>query len=242
MLRLESAGLELAGRKIFSGVNLEVREKESIAVIGPSGAGKTLLLKAACGLVPASKGQIYLFGQNLNKASFRETQEIRKKIGFSFQQAALFDFLNVAANVAFPLKEALGLAESEIKLRTGLMLKSLGLEDAAEKTPAQLSGGMKKRVSLGRAIVHHPRLLFCDDPTAGLDPVTSSSITDLILKLREEFKLTLVLVSNELSVIRKLADRVYLLYQGDLNNIGSSRDLAFKAGQEWSRPMGKSND
>jgi phospholipid/cholesterol/gamma-HCH transport system ATP-binding protein len=235
MLKLSSVGVELAGRMIFSGVNFEVREKESVALVGPSGAGKTLLLKTACGLVPRYRGRIFLFGRELGRSSWLEKQEMRRKIGFSFQQAALFDFLDVRSNIAFPLKEALGLGKSEIKSRVNTLLGQLGLEDAAKKMPSQLSGGMKKRVSLGRAIVHNPQLLFCDDPTAGLDPVTSSAITDLILKLRQELKLTMVVVSNQLSVIRKLADRVCLLYSGELMDVGSSQELEFRAGTEWSR-------
>jgi len=234
MLKLSSVGVELSGRRIFSGVDLEVREKESVALVGPSGAGKTLLLKTACGLVPGYSGRIFLFGQELGKSSWLEKQELRRKLGFSFQQAALFDFLDVRSNIAFPLKEALGLGEEEVKSRVNTLLQQLGLEDAAEKMPSQLSGGMKKRVSLGRAIVHNPQLLFCDDPTAGLDPITSSAITDLVLKLRQELKLTMVVISNQLWVIKKLADRVCLLYRGELSEVGSSQELEFKAGREWS--------
>jgi len=235
MLKLESLGLELGGKQIFSDVNLAVREKESIALIGPSGAGKTLLLKTACGLIPAKTGRIFLFGQNLAKTGFLEKQELREKIGFSFQQAALFDFLDVSDNIGFPLKEAFDLGQAEIKARVDSLLKQLGLEGAGKKMPSQLSGGMKKRVSLGRAIVHRPKLLFCDDPTAGLDPITSAAISDLILKLREELQLTLVLISNQLSVIKKLADRAFMLYQGALREIGSAKDIEFSSGKEWDK-------
>jgi len=238
MLSLEQVGLELSGREIFSGVDLRVREKESVALIGPSGAGKTLLLKTCCGLIPASRGRVFLLGRELAESSWLLRQEVRRSVGFSFQQAALFDFLDVYSNVAFPLEEARGIDKSFVRPRVEKLLGELGLEEASGKMPSELSGGMKKRVSLGRAMVHNPKLLFCDDPTAGLDPITSASITDLIVKLRERLELTLVLVSNQLSAIKKLADRVYLLYQGRMREVGSGKDLEFKAGAEWARMIG----
>jgi len=238
MLKLQSVSLELAGRKIFSGVNFIVQEQEAVAIIGPSGAGKTLLLKICAGLIPPTQGKVWLFARELSKASFWEKQELRKKIGFSFQESALFDFLNVNDNLAFPLQAGLRLKKEKIKTAINFLLKELGLEDAGEKMPVELSGGMKKRVSLGRAIIHKPSLLFCDDPTAGLDPITSAAISELIFKLREELKFSLVLVSNQLSVIGKLVNRVYLLYRGRLKEIGSAKELDFQATEHWSEIVG----
>jgi phospholipid/cholesterol/gamma-HCH transport system ATP-binding protein len=239
MLKLEQIALEIGSREIFSGVNLEVKPEESVAIIGPSGAGKTLLLKVACGLIPATRGRVFLFGQDLSKVSFREKQHLLQKLGFSFQQSALFDFLNLESNLAFPLKEGFDLPDQEIKQRVVSLAKELGLIDAIRKMPGELSGGMKKRVSLGRAIIHHPRLLFCDDPTGGLDPITAMQITDLILNLRQKIKFSLILVSNESSVIRKLSDRVYLLYQASLREVGSARGLEFKQEKEWDELSGE---
>jgi phospholipid/cholesterol/gamma-HCH transport system ATP-binding protein len=239
MLKLESVGLELGGREIFSGINLELGRDEAIALIGPSGAGKTLLLKVACGLIPASRGKIFLFGQNLAEAGFRERQALFQKIGFSFQQSALFDFLELESNLAFPLKEGQELKDREIRPRVLSLAHELGLLDAISKMPAELSGGMKKRVSLGRALIHRPQLLFCDDPTAGLDPITASAISDLILKLKGDLKFSLLLVSNESSVLKKLADRVYLLYRGRLQEAGSGKEIEFRAGREWGKMVGE---
>ncbi len=239
MLGLESVSLELSGRRIFSGINLSVGPEESVALIGPSGAGKTLLLKAACGLIPASGGRVFLFGRDLSQVSFREKQNLVQQIGFSFQQSALFDFLDLYSNLAFPLKEVKQMDDDEIESRVLDLAKKLGLAEAIRKMPSELSGGMKKRVSLGRAIIHQPRLLFCDDPTAGLDPITASSISDLILELKSELKFSLLLVSNESSVIRKLADRVVLLYQGRLKEAGPGKEIEFRANQQWTEMVGE---
>jgi len=239
MLKLESVGLELGGREIFSGITLELGLEESVALIGPSGAGKTLLLKAACGLIPASRGKIFIFGQDLSRISFREKQILLQKVGFSFQQSALFDFLDLYSNLAFPLKESRQMEDEKIEDLVLDLAGKLGLEDALKKMPAELSGGMKKRVSLGRAIIHQPRLLFCDDPTAGLDPITSAAISDLILKLKSELKFSLLLVSNESSVIRKLADRVYLLHQGRLKEVGPGKEIEFRAARQWGEMIGE---
>lgn len=239
MLKLEQVGLELGGRKIFSGVNLELKSEESVAVIGPSGTGKTLLLKVAAGLIPPTQGKIFIFGQDLATVSLREKQMLLQKLGFSFQQSALFDFLDLESNLGFPLKESFDLEEEEITWRVRELSKELGLADALKKMPSELSGGMKKRVSLGRAIIHQPKLLLCDDPTAGLDPITAAQISDLIVRLRQKIKFSLLLVSNELSVIKKLSERVYLLYQGSLREIGSANALEFKPDQEWGELSGE---
>lgn len=233
MLRLESVGLELGGRVIFSDVNLEVKKGESVAIIGPSGAGKTLLLKVICGLVSATRGRIFLFGKEIDKLGYIEKLDVFKKIGFSFQQSALFDFLDLKSILGFPLKEGLRLRDEEIYPRVMSLAKELGLEDAVDKMANELSGGMKKRVSLGRALIHQPEILFCDDPTSGLDPITSSQISDLILRLKERLRFSLVLVSNELKVIRNLSERVYLLYQGRLKEV-DKKELQFGADREWS--------
>ncbi len=218
---------------IFSQVNLQVKAGESVVIIGPSGAGKSLLLKVASGLIPPSKGEVYIFGENLLEVGFFQRQGLLQKIGFSFQQSALFDFLSVEENIGFTLRSVLRWEEEKIKERVKFLIQAMGLEGAEKKMPEELSGGMKKRVSLARALAHSPQLLFCDDPTSGLDPITSSEISDLILKLKKEANFTLILVSNHLPTIRKLAQRAYLLYGGSLYELGSAQEIEFNA-EKWS--------
>ena len=218
---------------IFSQVNLQVKAGESVVIIGPSGAGKSLLLKVASGLIPPSRGEVYIFGENLLEVGFFQRQGLLQKIGFSFQQSALFDFLSVEENIGFTLRSVLRWEEERIKERVKFLIQAMSLEGAEKKMPEELSGGMKKRVSLARALAHSPQLLFCDDPTSGLDPITSSEISDLILKLKKEANFTLILVSNHLPTIRKLAQRAYLLYGGSLYELGSAQEIEFNA-EKWS--------
>ena len=218
---------------IFSQVNLQVKAGESVVIIGPSGAGKSLLLKVASGLIPPSKGEVYIFGENLLEVGFFQRQGLLQRIGFSFQQSALFDFLSVEENIGFTLRSVLRWEEEKIKERVKFLIQAMGLEGAEKKMPEELSGGMKKRVSLARALAHSPQLLFCDDPTSGLDPITSAEISDLILKLKKEANFTLILVSNHLPTIRKLAQRAYLLYGGSLYELGSAQEIEFNA-EKWS--------
>ncbi len=233
MLRLEKVFLSLGVDWIFSRLNLEVSAGESIVIIGPSGAGKSLLLKLASGLIPPTRGKVYLFGENLFQIGFFQRQNLLKKIGFSFQQSALFDFLSVEENIGFTLRAVLRWEEEKIKERVSFLIKAMGLEGAEKKMPEELSGGMKKRVSLARALAHSPQLLFCDDPTSGLDPITSAEISELILRLKKEANFTLILVSNHLPTIRKLAKKVFLLYRGSLSELGSAQEIEFNA-EKWS--------
>ncbi len=239
MLKLKQVSLTLEGYKIFSQLNFELQKGSAVAIIGPSGAGKTLFLKLSAGLIPPTTGSIYLFENDLTKLGMLQLQALRQKIGFSFQQSALFDFLSVRENIAFTLRHSLRWESEKIDKKVNFLLKATGLEDAKDKMPHELSGGMKKRVSLARALAHNPELLFCDDPTAGLDPITSSAIAHLIKELRQEFNFTLLLATNQLATIRRLVDDVYLLYRGRLEYIGKSKELEFQADKKWEFLLGE---
>ena len=222
MIDLRDIRVRFDRAEILRGVNLSAAEGEAIALIGESGSGKTTLLKTAAGLIRPQEGEVWIAGENLTRASARALARIRRQVGMLFQGNALFDSMTVRENVGFVLQEVQRLAPAEIERRVRDLLDRLHLGDIGRLYPRELSGGMKKRVGLARAVIGEPKLLFCDDPTAGLDPITSDAIADLILVLRRHFRVTLLLVSNSIPVVKKLADRVFLLHQRQLLDLGPS--------------------
>ena len=222
MIELRDIRVRFDRTEILRGVNLSAAAGEAVALIGESGSGKTTLLKTAVGLIRPSAGEVRIAGENLSQASSRGLTRIRRQVGMLFQGNALFDSMTVQENVGFVLREVQRLAPAEIERRVRELLQRLHLGEIGRLYPRQLSGGMKKRVGLARAVIGEPKLLFCDDPTAGLDPITSDAIADLILVLRRYFQVTLLLVSNSIPVVKKIADRVVLLHQGQLLDLGPS--------------------
>ena len=210
---------------VLKGINLEVAEGETVAVLGRSGGGKSVLLKLIIGLQPADGGTIHVEGKEIGKLPCRELNEIRKKMGFLFQQAALYDSLTVEDNVAFPLERHTNMSEAERKQKARDLLKSVGMEQDFGKMPAELSGGMQKRVGLARALALDPVVLLFDEPTAGLDPITSGEIADLIVRLKQQAKRTAVVVTHDINSARVFADRMILLQEGNIVVQGSFDDL-----------------
>lgn len=225
MIDLRDIRVRFDRAEILRGVSLAVAEGEAVALIGESGSGKTTLLKTAAGLIRPSAGEVWVSGENLTRASARAKARIRRQVGMLFQGNALFDSMTVRENVGFVLQEVQRLDPAEIERRVRELLDRLHLGDIGRRYPRELSGGMKKRVGLARAVIGEPKLLFCDDPTAGLDPITSDAIADLILVLRSYFRVTLLLVSNSIPVVKRIADRVLLLYQGRLLDLGAPARL-----------------
>jgi phospholipid/cholesterol/gamma-HCH transport system ATP-binding protein len=222
LIELRDIRVRFDRAEILRGVNLEAATGEAVALIGESGSGKTTLLKTAVGLIRPAAGEVRIAGENLTRASSRGLAHVRRQVGMLFQGNALFDSMTVRENVGFVLQEVQRLAPAEIERRVRELLLRLHLGEIGGLYPRQLSGGMKKRVGLARAVIGEPKLLFCDDPTAGLDPITSDAIADLILALRRYFQVTLLLVSNSIPVVKKIADRVVLLHQGRLLDLGPS--------------------
>jgi len=206
---------------VLRGASLSVAEGEAVALIGESGSGKTTLLKTAVGLIRPGSGEVLLAGENLTRASRRGLARLRRQVGMLFQGNALFDSMTVRENVGFVLREVQLVVPAEIERRVRELLDRLHLGDIGGQYPRELSGGMKKRVGLARAVIGQPKLLFCDDPTAGLDPITSDAIAELILALRRQLRVTLLLVSNSIPVVKKIADRVLLIHQGQLLDLGA---------------------
>ena len=224
-IRVENLKKRFGRQTVLNGITLEVPRAESLAVLGKSGTGKSVLLKLIIRLQTPDSGSIKINGTEITGLETEQLNEIRKKIGFLFQQAALYDSLTVEENVGFPLMRHSELKESERKDRVRQLLSDVGMDKDLEKHPAQISGGMQKRVGLARALALDPEILLFDEPTAGLDPITAREITDLFVKLKERRKLTSVVVTHDIHHAEAFADRVALLKDGDIHLEGTFRSL-----------------
>jgi phospholipid/cholesterol/gamma-HCH transport system ATP-binding protein len=210
---------------VLDGIDLRVERGETVAVLGRSGTGKSVLLKLLIGLEKPDAGSIQILGQQINGVSMDALNEIRRKMGFLFQQSAPYDSLSVAENVEFPLSRHSKLSESERKQKARQLLQSVGLERDLGKMPSEISGGMQKRVALARAIALDPEVVLFDEPTTGLDPITASEIADLIIKLREEHQITSIVVTHDMHAARKFSDCMLMLKDGTIRAQGTFEDL-----------------
>ena len=213
------------GRTVLDDVSLEVREGSNLGLMGPGGCGKSLLLKIVCGLVVPDEGKVRIGGTDVFSLDAAAMARLRFDIGMLFQNYALFDFMTVADNIAFPLRQEGKLGEEEIAARTQRLLDVVGLPNIGHNYPRELSGGMKKRVSFARAVVPEPPIVFYDDPTAGLDPVTSSKIFRMLRKMQEERGVTSITISHDIDGIRGICDRYAMLERGRLIFEGSEAEL-----------------
>jgi len=212
-------------RTILDKINLDVRTGETLVILGGSGSGKSTLLRLMAGLIPYESGQIVGLGKCLDQMTPDQLQDYRKSVGILFQSGALFNSMNVADNVALPLREHTDLPEETIEIMVKIKLELVGLREHAEKMPAELSGGMKKRAGLARALSLDPKILFYDEPSAGLDPVTSTEIDMLIIKLNKLLGVTSVVVTHEMESAFRIADRMVLLDRGKFIVSGTSDEL-----------------
>ncbi|HEY5790681.1 MAG TPA: ABC transporter ATP-binding protein, partial [Gammaproteobacteria bacterium] len=225
VIEVESLVTHYGTRMILKGIDMNVRRGEVMVIMGGSGSGKSTLLRHLLGLEQATSGRISLLGQDITRLDGRGMQELRKKMGVAFQGGALFSSLSVGENVMLPLVEHTRLDRSTMEIMTRLKLEVVDLAGFENLRPSELSGGMIKRAALARAIVMDPQLLFCDEPSAGLDPVVASALDDLILRLRDALGMTIVVVTHELDSAFKIADRVTVLDRGDVRFIGSVPEL-----------------
>jgi len=206
-------------------IDMTIQRGQVVVVIGGSGAGKTTLLRLLIGLEKPTSGSIFVDGIDIAPLGEREMNEVRQKFGMVFQYAALLDSMNVLDNVAFPLREHTKLSEKEIRGRVLEKLSILGLEGTEKRFPSQLSGGMRKRVALARALMLEPKIIVYDEPTSGLDPLTSRMVDDLILDTRNRFGVTSVVISHDMASALKIADYVFLLSKGRVVGEGTPQEL-----------------
>jgi phospholipid/cholesterol/gamma-HCH transport system ATP-binding protein len=207
--------------KVLDGVNIDIEEGKITTIIGKSGTGKSVLLKNIIGIMKPDKGEIFFKDIDITKLSDHELLAIRKNIGYLFQDAALFDFMNVEENIAFPLVEQLGIKDGKLlKERVAKLLDLIELPGIEKKYPSELSGGMRKRVGLARAIAVEPKIVLFDEPTTGLDPILAESINTLIMKVNRELGMTCVVISHDIASTFRRADKVALLYDGAIQFFG----------------------
>jgi phospholipid/cholesterol/gamma-HCH transport system ATP-binding protein len=212
-------------RKVLDGIDLTVARGETVAVLGRSGTGKSVFLKLIIGLQQPDSGSIRIHGQEVTGLGLDRLNEVRKKVGFLFQQAALYDSLTVEENVAFPLIRHTQMSDSERKQRVHELLSQVGMEQDTQKRPSEISGGMQKRVGLARALALEPDILLFDEPTAGLDPITAGEIGHLILELKEKREITSIVVTHDVHGAKAFSDRLVLLNEGNILVQGSFPDL-----------------
>jgi phospholipid/cholesterol/gamma-HCH transport system ATP-binding protein len=215
-----------AGRAVLNGINLSVSRGKTLAVLGRSGTGKSVLLRLIIGLEKPDSGSVEICGQDIAGLALDQLGEIRKRIGFLFQHAALYDSLSVAENVAFPLQHhRKEMSKSDRADRVNQLLAEVNMEGNLEKMPSEISGGMQKRVGLARALALEPEILLLDEPTAGLDPISSGEIDELILKLQRERMMASIVVTHNLHSARTIANRLAILNEGNVVIQGSFEDL-----------------
>ena len=225
MISLRDVRVNYGEREILHGLNFEVLRGETLVILGGSGSGKSTLLRTLVGLERPSAGEIWVNGKNLAAISDLDLNEIRKRIGMSFQGGALFGSMTVGENVALPLREHTKLEESTIEIIVRLKLDQVGLAGFETYMPSQLSGGMKKRAAVARALAMDPEILFFDEPSAGLDPIIAAGVDELILELKKAFHMTVVVVTHELASAFLIADRMVLIDKGNIVALGTKEEM-----------------
>lgn len=224
-VRLENVTKSFDNRKVLDDVSFNVAHGEAFCLLGRSGTGKSVTLKLIIGLLAPDRGRVYVEGEEIQTLDPAQLSNARKKIGFLFQSSALFDSITVADNVAFPLRRHTNKSKDEILAIVQDRLKDVELGEEAGKMPSELSGGMRKRIALARALVLHPRILLIDEPSSGLDSITAREIYDLLLSLKKKHEATLICVTHDAAGARKFADRFAVLDRGKILASGLADDL-----------------
>jgi phospholipid/cholesterol/gamma-HCH transport system ATP-binding protein len=225
MIEVRDLKKSFGAQLILDGVSFRIENSESVVIIGRSGGGKSVLLKHIIGLLQPDSGAVIIDGENIVAMDERQLLRVRRKFGMVFQGAALFDSMTVAENVAFGLRRHEHLTEAEIAKRVAKTLEMVDLPGTEEKNPAELSGGMRKRVGLARAIIYEPQIVLYDEPTTGLDPIVSDSIDKLIMRVRDHLKVTSVVVTHDMRTARRVGNRVLMLHEKKIRANGTPEEI-----------------
>lgn len=229
MIRLIKVCKSFGKQKVLVDLDLHIPPEKTTVILGQSGSGKSVILKHIIALMNPDSGQILVNGTDITRLNDRELNEIRKKFGMLFQDAALFDSMTVGENVAFPLKEHTRLSQKQIKMIVEEKLMQVGLKDVTQKMPAELSGGMRKRVGLARAIALDPKIILFDEPITGLDPIMSDAIDNLIIETQQHTKATCVVITHNIESTFKIAHRIAILYEGKIVECGTPPEIEASA-------------
>lgn len=225
MIEIKNISKSFPGRQILNDISFTFIQGKTNLILGESGSGKTVLMKSMVGLHDIDTGEVLYDGRNFTQMDFTEKKEIRKEIGMLFQGGALFDSQTVEENVVFPLSMFTNLSESEKRDRANFCLSRVNLENRNNLFPSELSGGMKKRVAIARAIAVQPKYLFCDEPNSGLDPKTSIVIDNLIKEITEEYNITTVVITHDMNSVMEIGDRILFIYEGNKWWEGTKEDI-----------------
>ncbi len=226
VLEVKNLHISFNGNEVLKDTSLNLNKGENLVILGKSGTGKSVLIKCIVGLLTPDSGSVKVFGKELNALSKKEFSEFRQKVGFLFQSGALYDSMSIRQNLEFPLiRIKKGISRNEVNSKIEAALENVGLADAIDKMPSELSGGMRKRASLARTIVVDPEIILYDEPTTGLDPVTSDEISQLINKIKEKFKTSSIIITHDLRCALQTADRVMMLENGVIYKEGSIREF-----------------
>src|SRR5580692_3736180 len=224
-ISVRSVVVSYDGRRVLDGINLDIEHGETMVLLGGSGSGKSTLLRQIIGLERPQSGQVLVNGIDLGTTNQKELKKVHRSMGVAFQNSALFDSLSLEDNVALPLRELTSLDESTIRLMTWMKLSVVGLAEFGKLSPQALSGGMKKRAAVARALALDPEILVFDEPSAGLDPIVAAELDELILGLKKAFSITILVVTHEMSSAFRIADRMAMLYKGTLIAVGTKEEL-----------------
>lgn len=226
LIEIKDLEISFGDHHVLKGVTLELKENENLVVLGKSGIGKSVLIKCIVKLLNFDKGSINVGGIEINNINEENLIEVRKQIGFLFQGAALYDSMTVRENLEFPLQKMdKKITQAEIDNKVVESLENVGLPDAIDKIPSELSGGMKKRIGLARTLIVHPKILLYDEPTTGLDPITSDEISDLINQTKEKYKTSSIIITHDINCVKKVADRIIMLKDGTVYKEGNLNDF-----------------